>query len=258
MKTILAVLIAVLACVPAAFAEDVHSVFERANRAYQQNQPEQAIELYQSLLAEKVDSADLLYNLGNAYYRLGKIGFSILSYEKALRLAPRDAELRANLAFVRSKIKTPLDAESSSEKALGAAFSWTTYLTKGELTAVLLAAFTLVWLFGIAALTSGAPLWSRFSVVFLVISIVLAFGLWFKCRTQDSFNPVVVIEPEAEIMSAFMGNTPLAKVAEGNVLKVRSQQTFKEEGLWLQVQLPRGQMGWIRGPAVREIAKRYE
>jgi hypothetical protein len=47
-------------------------------------------------------SADGLYNLANAYARAGKPGLAVLSYERAALLRPGDADINANLAYVRA------------------------------------------------------------------------------------------------------------------------------------------------------------
>src|ERR1700684_438250 len=47
-------------------------------------------------------SADGLYNLANSYARDGKPGLAVLSYERAALLAPDDADIMANLAYVRA------------------------------------------------------------------------------------------------------------------------------------------------------------
>jgi hypothetical protein len=47
-------------------------------------------------------SADGLYNLGNSYARAGKPGLAVLSYERAALLSPDDADINANLAYVRA------------------------------------------------------------------------------------------------------------------------------------------------------------
>jgi hypothetical protein len=47
-------------------------------------------------------SADGLYNLANAYARAGKPGLAVLNYERAALLAPGDADINANLAYVRA------------------------------------------------------------------------------------------------------------------------------------------------------------
>jgi hypothetical protein len=52
-------------------------------------------------------SADGLYNLGNAYARAGKPGLAVLNYERALLLAPGDADIHANLDYVRASVHLP-------------------------------------------------------------------------------------------------------------------------------------------------------
>src|SRR5690554_7793015 len=54
---------------------------------------------WKDILQNDEVSAELYYNLGNAYYRLNQIGPSIYYYEKALQLAPNDADIKNNLAF---------------------------------------------------------------------------------------------------------------------------------------------------------------
>ena len=46
-----------------------------------------------------LESGELHYNLGNAWFRLGELGPAILHYERARRSMPRDDDLAANLAL---------------------------------------------------------------------------------------------------------------------------------------------------------------
>jgi hypothetical protein len=57
-------------------------------------------------------SADALYNLGNSYARAGKRGLAVLNYERAALLAPDDADIRANLQFVRASAHIPAPPRS--------------------------------------------------------------------------------------------------------------------------------------------------
>ncbi|WP_317046276.1 hypothetical protein [Flavobacterium sediminis] len=48
-------------------------IFEKANENYRKEQYQAAAEQYESILEkQKVASAELYYNLGNCYYKLGK------------------------------------------------------------------------------------------------------------------------------------------------------------------------------------------
>jgi len=59
----------------------------------------------------RCQSPDLFYNLGNCYFRLGDFGHAILYYEKARRLAPRDASIAHNLSLARSRIVDKIEPE---------------------------------------------------------------------------------------------------------------------------------------------------
>jgi len=55
-----------------------------------------------------LESGNLYFNLGNAYFKAGERGKAILNYERARRLIPRDPDVQANLAYAQSQ--TGVDA----------------------------------------------------------------------------------------------------------------------------------------------------
>lgn len=55
-------------------------------------------------------SADGLYNLANSYARAGKPGLAVLNYERAALLAPNDADINANLEYVRALARVPVES----------------------------------------------------------------------------------------------------------------------------------------------------
>ncbi len=67
------------------FALDSKSMMQEANGLYQKNNFSEAAQIYQKLVDEGYEGTALYYNLGNAYYRLNKIGYAILNYERALK-----------------------------------------------------------------------------------------------------------------------------------------------------------------------------
>jgi tetratricopeptide (TPR) repeat protein len=79
------------------------SLFAQANAQYAEGNYAEAAEQYQQVLAES-PSADLYYNLGNAYFKQGELAQSILAYERALRLEPSHKDAAHNLLFAQSRI----------------------------------------------------------------------------------------------------------------------------------------------------------
>jgi tetratricopeptide (TPR) repeat protein len=62
-----------------------------------------AIQNYEQVLDRDGFSAPVLFNLGNAWLRLGKPARAILDYERALVLAPRSPAIEANLTAARQR-----------------------------------------------------------------------------------------------------------------------------------------------------------
>lgn len=81
------------------------AIFNEANSAYQKGDFIKAAELYQQLYDEGYWNGNLLYNLGNTYFKLGAKGRAILFYERALRLIPGDVDLKANLNYVLANVQ---------------------------------------------------------------------------------------------------------------------------------------------------------
>src|SRR6478735_3169028 len=73
--------------------------FDKANELYRKDQFEAAAKGYESILKEKVHSAELYYNLGNCYYKMNKVAPAIYNYEKALLMNPDDKAILNNLKF---------------------------------------------------------------------------------------------------------------------------------------------------------------
>jgi tetratricopeptide (TPR) repeat protein len=80
-------------------------LFAAGNAAYEEERYDDAVAAYQKILGFGVSDPRLLYNLGNAWFRLGRLGPAILSYERALRLDPSDREARDNLELSRGLIR---------------------------------------------------------------------------------------------------------------------------------------------------------
>ena len=104
MKALL--LLLTLLSAPALTASDVapDSLTARAEAAYLAGDHAAALDLY-TTTAQSGTSAGLLFNIGNCHYKLGDHARAILFYERALKLAPGDEDIRANLALARTHLK---------------------------------------------------------------------------------------------------------------------------------------------------------
>src|SRR5947199_10416608 len=77
--------------------------FTKANQEYAQGNFAEAISGYEALVGAGQWSANLFYDLGNAYFRVGDFGHAVLNYERALALERHHPEAIANLQIARDE-----------------------------------------------------------------------------------------------------------------------------------------------------------
>lgn len=83
--------------------------FERAGAAYNAQRYADAVAMYDSIETDEGVSAELYYNRGNAYYKMGKYAPAILNYERALLLSPGNPDIRYNLTLANTKITDKIE-----------------------------------------------------------------------------------------------------------------------------------------------------
>ena len=93
-------------------AADFSTEFNAANKLYAEGKFAGAAGAYEQILQSKTLSPALYFNYGNAEFKAGNLGRAIAAYRQAAQLAPRDAEVRANLEFARNQVQGPTLRES--------------------------------------------------------------------------------------------------------------------------------------------------
>jgi tetratricopeptide (TPR) repeat protein len=81
----------------------------RADSAYVAKEFALAAEQYEQVLALGYTSAEVLYNLGNVYFRMGEVPKAVLQYERALRLSPADEDIIMNLRLANLQVKDKIE-----------------------------------------------------------------------------------------------------------------------------------------------------
>src|SRR2546423_6775064 len=103
-----------LGATPSAFPQS----FEKANEEFATGRFKEAIAEYEGLVQKHEYSANLFYNLGNAYFRAGDFGKAILNYERALELDRHHAEAEANLRVTRNEARALQLQQNAAERYL--------------------------------------------------------------------------------------------------------------------------------------------
>lgn len=233
--------------------QTIHEAFDTANEDYLKNRFTEAGEGYQKLLSRPVVSGDLLYNLGNVYYQEGAIGKAILYYERALRIMPRDHDLRANIQYVKNKRINPVEDVFFWERLVMTLAPWIGFLTLNEMLWILGLIFGGVWCLGwLYLVVSKIPL-KNFSVILACVTAVMAASLGFKYYLEN-ISWGVVLKPSVEVGSTFVDpSKSLMTLYEGSKVRIIARQNFNRGESWVQTRLINGQRGWIRESDIEEI-----
>jgi tetratricopeptide (TPR) repeat protein len=248
------------------------ALFQAGNSAYEAGAYADAIDRYQQVVQAGIVNADLYYNMGNAHFKTGDLGRAVLWYERALRLAPRSEDVRANLAVVRSLLRDQqLVAQQGGVR--GALLAWHRRLTPGE-SAVAACAFYALFCFGglclvfrrtaavtafyrIASWVSPARLFGLTMNQDLVLGMALAAALavtfggsaYAKVRdARESARSVVVAEEVAVFSGPSEDATIQFKIHEGTIVAVHDGRNG-----WVRVDLPGDLSGWVESGTVEKI-----
>jgi hypothetical protein len=225
-----------------AFAQE--EALKEAEEAYIQEDYINAIEQYKEILITYGESAEVYYNLGNAYYKANKIAPAILYYERALLIDPGDADIRFNLEMARQKTTDkiePLGGFFLSEwfdsiQNKGATDSWGTL---GIICFLLFIGCMLLFFFS---------RWRRMRKIgfylglLFVISVVFA-NIFAKNQKRALINHThaIVFSPTVTVKgSPNQSGTDLFILHEGTKIFIRSTL-----GEWNEIELEDGNVGWM-------------
>ena len=235
-----------------ALGQDQQQLFRRANRFYEEGAFDQALGGYREILSQGYESGPLYFNVGNCYYKLGRIGEAVLFYERARRLIPGDEDLQANLALANLRVVDkipelpefwPIAVASdlinllSRPVLLGVTFCLYFVLMTSFIARTLARRGTVQSLAGRSAILSG--------------TLLLLFGLLLvaQIRQAQEHNHAVIMIPTAHVMSA-----PGAEGVEVFTLhegtRVRIDQA---SGQWVEIVLSDGNVGWLRAETLEVI-----
>ena len=226
-------------------ASDRDSILLRAEDYYKRNEFSKAIAEYQSLSESGWTSAELFYNLGNAYFKNHDIKSAILYFERAKRLAPNDEAIDFNLNLSRSLIFDKVEAlpelflitwgKAIRDWMTVRTWSWWSI---GSFAAML--ALGLLFLFirnmRVRRLAFG------FSVFCFVLSLTTFTFAYLQKANIERTDEAIVFAPSVTIKSSpdDSGNN-LFILHEG--IKVRIEDQIGE---WCEVRIADGNKGWMR------------
>ena len=223
-----------------------------ADTEYQKGNYQQAIRDYEEIL-KNGESAEIYFNLGNAYYRTDNITKAVLNYERARLLSPGDDDINFNLQFARSKTIDKITPQSEMffvtwYKSLVNFTSVDNWAKTGILCIVMALLLVLLYLFGPQLMLRKIGFFGglAFFVIFL-LSNLFAFQ---QKQALDNRTGAIIMAPSVNIKK-----TPAKNSADQFVLHEGTRVDIIDKGMtdWRCIRVGDGREGWIETKAIEEI-----
>lgn len=231
---------------------DINLVMQKGNELYKNNQFQLAIDEYNKLIKQGYEGTSVYYNLGNAHYRLGKIGYAILYYEKALKFSPSDEDIKHNLTLARLGMKDKVDTLPpffifNLWEGLLASFSVTGWTIIAYIVFILLLLCILAYFFSRSAAQQRVSFFSGAGfLILLLLTIVL---LTVKMNKEFNVKDGIIVEASVSVKSS-PDNSSKDEFIIHEGLKVRLEDKVDN---WVKIRLDDGKIGWIYENYVGQI-----
>jgi tetratricopeptide (TPR) repeat protein len=227
-------------------------LIQKANEHYTKEEFQKAIDGYNQILMAGIESPEVYYNLGNAYYKTKQYTLSILNYERAKLLAPDDEDIEFNLQVANQKVVDSIqelpgifivrwwnaivNSQTTDTWAVISIFSFVVFLTMLG--------------FYFFAKTSEVKRITFWSGCFLIVFTIFSYTFAAKQKSRlVNHTYAIVMQPTVTVKSSpSETGTNLFVVHEG--LKVRITDKL---GDWVEIRLADGNKGWLLTESVERI-----
>lgn len=189
-------------------------------------------------------SANLDYNIGNAYFKLGEIPNAILFYERAYMLKPADENINYNLGIAKSMTVDRFN--EIPELFFIKWFNFISLILHGNtwslisiISFVLCLAFLSLYIYSSNYKHKVAGFW--IAIILLVISISsISFSWQNRTLVNDSHKGIISIPQVSGKSSPDSSGTDLFVIHEGTKVSIGEKVSD-----WYEITLSDGNKGWI-------------
>jgi len=220
---------------------ELQTQFQDGVASYNKGDYQTAIRSFETF-ATNGKSAPLFYNLANSYAQDGQSGLAILNYERGLRLAPGDSDIRGNLELVRRDNGLFQEKQSFVQQ-------FVTFLSLNQwlgLTATAVVLFAVALLLPSSVVSKKSTRYGFASVCLFLLTVagVAAFGQY-----QHWHDGVVVVSDARLRVSPFETSASIGMIQEGRLLR-----PGKVHNDFVLVVDEAGRSGWLTMDSFESIA----
>ena len=227
-------------------------LWDLGNTAYVNGDYHTASEYYEAIRALGLSSVKLYYNLGNAYFKEGRLGKSILNYRRALRRAPGSDDIRYNLGVAEARTKDNIEAIPEfflTEWVRGVRHTMSCTAWSVFSLAALVCALSLFLVYLLARrLTLRKTGFYGTLIAFVLFILTTWFALGERREMLDDSQAVVMSLSTAVKSSPDKSATDLFVLHEGTLVEITNRLDD-----WCEITIADGKKGWLESKTIETI-----
>jgi Tetratricopeptide repeat/Bacterial SH3 domain len=251
-QLMMVVTLILMLCSVQVYAGPLDDLAVEGDSAYKNGNYEEAIQVYNRILAAGYESGSLYYNLGNAYYKSGRLAESILYYKRAIRLMPQDKDVHYNLELAKSKTVDRIEAKPRLAvwNLLDSMRDFSSPRTTA-IVALILASFAAI-MFSIAMLIRNSLIKRIGRITSLVSAIlfVAVLALVLLRVADDNGDPAGIVMVEKVTVHSAPDPTTMEVFSLHSGTHVT---ILKELDSWSEIRLDDGRQGWVISRSCEKI-----
>ena len=231
--------------------QGLDSIFEQSNAFYTDGKYQMAIDGYKDILNSGFESAELYYNLGNAFYKLNNIPESNFFYEKARSISPTDEDILINLSYAQNlridKIeKLPITQTQNFKINILNLLS-----EKGWAVLLIILAWIACVLFVLylSVNNSGNKRIFFTQFIILMIGLIVVSTINYEKKNLNNEKFAIIYDKEIEVWSEPNKISELKFLLHEGT-KVKQVDTIQD---WVNIQLENGTLGWIQSSSIKTL-----
>jgi len=203
-----------------------------------------ALQFWMEIYNTGVRSAELNYNIGNAYFKLNDIPNSILFYERAYNIKPADENINYNLQIARTLIvdrfqEIPEVFFVKWYNFISLVLSTNTWAKLSISFFVFSLIFLSLYIYSSNYRNKVSGFWLAL-VFFILSSAFLAFAGRNRTLVYDSHRAIILSPIVTGKSSPDSSGTDLFVLHEGTKVLIED-----EVGEWVEIRLSDGNKGWV-------------
>ena len=226
--------------------------WEEGIAAYENRNYKEAVEAFESIIALDEASAEVYYNLANAYFKLGQhkenaarpfsageLGKAVLNYHRAIKLNPAMADARYNLELA---VDHTNDTENIPQSFIATLWQGLRSMMTSNgwtITSILLSANILLRKVGFIV------------AIVLIVSFIVTSALAMSSRRallNDDRAVVICNDTTPVHASPDSASKIIRQPSQGVTVRIS-----RVHGDWTEISFADGEMGWIRNSNIEAV-----